>query len=238
MTRIYTAYAENDEVIKGFLNQLIDDSTFPEDYRKVNNQLGHCLGQLLINQYSGENIELYIACTVEDADFLAKGIIDVAESSGKFGTVKLACFWNERVNLWGQPEMSVAPIKKRYREPSSGECDQVLVIVKSIISSACVVKTNLTNLINEMNPQRIAIVAPVMLEGAEEKLEQEFESTIVQRFEYYAYAKDDQKDDIGNVLPGIGGNVYERLGLGSQDEKNKRIPDIVKRRRSSLNLVV
>ncbi len=36
---------------------------------------------------------------------------------------------------------------------------------------------------------------------------------------------------IEKVIPGIGGNVYLRLGWEGQDDKNKYIPEIVKTRR-------
>jgi hypothetical protein len=43
-----------------------------------------------------------------------------------------------------------------------------LIVVKSIISGACVVKTNLKNLIQDIEPQSISIVAPVMYSNSQE----------------------------------------------------------------------
>jgi hypothetical protein len=38
------------------------------------------------------------------------------------------------------------------------------------------------------------------------------------------------KTSEGNIVPGIGGMVYPKLGLGDNNEKNKYTPEIVKHR--------
>jgi hypothetical protein len=106
--------------------------------------------------------------------------------------------------------------------------DAVLIVVKSIISGACVVKTNLASLIDEALPLRVIVAAPVMLKGAEQRLASEFPQSMSSRFEYFAFAIDDEKGSDDNVVPGIGGSVYERLGFG---DKTAYIPEIVKERR-------
>jgi len=40
------------------------------------------------------------------------------------------------------------------------------------------------------------------------------------------FAKDDQKDEIGNVVPGIGGSIYEPLGIANLGESF--IPQLIK----------
>jgi len=127
-----------------------------------------------------------------------------------------------------------APIQKRYAEPSMKSVD-ALIVAKSIIAGACVVKTNLTNLIRESNPSEILVVAPVMFANAKANLEREFPQDITQRFDYAYFAEDDEKTSDGNVIPGIGGNVYQRLGFGDQDSKNRYTPQLViARRRQAL----
>ncbi|MGQ7846600.1 hypothetical protein ACUNV4_19110 [Granulosicoccus sp. 3-233] len=42
------------------------------------------------------------------------------------------------------------------------------------------------------------------------------------------------KSDTGEVIPGIGGNVYQRLGFGDQESKNRYTPDFVKERRAAI----
>jgi hypothetical protein len=69
----------------------------------------------------------------------------------------------------------------------------------------------LAMLIDDVIPSRVFVAAPVMLKGAEERLASEFPWEISSRFEYRMFAIDDEKDEEENVLPGIGGSVYERL---------------------------
>ncbi|NOQ81364.1 MAG: hypothetical protein GQ548_02400 [Methylophaga sp.] len=208
------------------LARLADPSTNANDYSNALYLLGKELGEVLAKQISDENKNICVACTVEDADFLAKGIID--SLSDLYSDISLACFWNQR-----QQALSIAPIIKKYSEPAVNDAN-VLVIVKSIISSACVVKTNLTNLIQDSEPNRIFVVAPVMHCDAQEKLNKEFPDIIAKKFEYIYFAVDDEMETNGNLAPGIGGNVYQRLGFKDQDDKNKFIPKLVKERRDSL----
>lgn len=212
--------------VEVLLNQLLS-ATIPEVYRGIMYKLGLEIGQDIASLYGNPGIEVHIACTVEDADYLAKGIIDLLENQQAFRAVRLACFWNERGKING---FSVAPILKRYREPFTPS-NQLLVVVKSIISGACVVKTNLTNLIQDQNPSKILITAPVIYKGADLKLEKEFTPEIAKLFAYLTYAIDDEKSSDGNIAPGIGGNVYQLLGLGDQELKNQYMPEIVKQRR-------
>lgn len=53
------------------------------------------------------------------------------------------------------------------------------------------------------------------------------------KFKYLAFAEDSTKDNYGNVIPGVGGSPYQRLGFG--DQKNTFIPDFVKARRSEFS---
>ena len=222
MSRHFSEYTNN--VGLSNLARLADPTTNVEDYSRALYLLGKELGNVLAEQITDKNI--CVACTVEDADFLAKGIID---SLGVLSSdISLACFWNQR-----QQALSIAPIIKKYCEPTVNNAD-VLVIVKSIISSACVVKTNLTNLIQDIEPDNIFVVAPVIHTDAEKNLKSEFPSAITEKFKYIYFAMDDEMQSNGNLVPGIGGNVYQRLGFKDQDDKNKFIPKLVKERRESL----
>jgi len=222
MSRQFSSYVS--EVGRFNLAKLTDLSTNSEDYSSSLYLLGKELGAVLVKQITNKNI--CVACTVEDADFLAKGIID--SLSVLSSDISLACFWNQR-----QQALSVAPIIKKYCEPAVNNAP-VLVIVKSIISGACVVKTNLTNLIQDTEPTRIFIVAPVIHKDAQEKLNREFPTIISDKFNYIYFAVDDEKQADGDLIPGIGGNVYQRLGFKDQHDKNKYIPKLVKERRESL----
>ena len=48
-------------------------------------------------------------------------------------------------------------------------------------------------------------------------------------------AEDDVKTPEGIIVPGIGGEVYARLGFGSQDDKNRSTPELVKQRRLAIS---
>jgi len=222
MSRHFSDYTSDTGISN--LARLADSSTNAQDYSNSLYLLGKELGNVLAEQITDKNI--CVACTVEDADFLAKGIID--SLSVLSSDISLACFWNQR-----QQALSIAPIIKKYCEPAVDNAN-VLVIVKSIISGACVVKTNLTNLIQDIDPVSIFVVAPVMHTDAEEKLNSEFPRAITEKFKYIYFAIDDEMQANGNLVPGIGGNVYQRLGFKDQDDKNKFIPNLVKERRKSL----
>ncbi|HMH23509.1 MAG TPA: hypothetical protein VK563_17105 [Puia sp.] len=220
----------NDNVskdISSLLDRLIDQGTKRQEYAQTMYELGNKLGDLILKRTTGSD-RITLACTVEDADYLGKGIIDVLEKKGK--KVFLTVFWNERFKPNIENGVSVAPIIKKFHEEGYKDIP-VLIIIKSIISGSCVVRTNLTDLIGESHPKQILVVAPVLLEGATESLEREFEDNVSRKFEYLYFAIDDQKNQDGLVDPGIGGDVYKRLGFEGQKMKNKFVPNIVKERR-------
>ena len=109
------------------------------------------------------------------------------------------------------------------------------LVVKSIISSGCVVRTNISELVYDKKPARVLIVAPVVLSGTMEQIREEFPRPIADKFEFYWFAQDNKRKENGEVIPGIGGSVYERLGVGDSETKNNYIPEIVKKRRIQLS---
>lgn len=220
------------DIGKQYLAALADDKTGVSDYADALYQLGSELGSVLCHKIGHRDENICVACTVEDADFLAKGVIESLNAC--YSQVSLACFWNQRQQLpFAQQTLSIAPILRKYREPDVDDA-RILVIVKSVISGACVVKTNLTYLIQEMNPEVIFVVSPVIHSQATEKLEQEFPKAISERFQYVYFAEDSEKLENGNLVPGIGGSVYQRLGFKDQEDKNRFTPDLVRARREQL----
>ena len=227
MTRRYS-HLVNPEV-QELLNTLVSRSSEPSLYREAMMRIGLSFGDAILAEMNNKQCSVYLACTVEDADFLAQGILSRIEKS--LDSVAFACFWNQRFSPFNVVDLKVAPILKKYQEPTAKKVDY-LVIVKSIISGACVVKTNLTHLIQEIDPEKIFIVAPVIFHRAEQKLKNEFIKEIYDKFHFFYFAKDDERTSEGVVIPGIGGTVYDRLGFDGQDDKNKYVPQIVKSRRS------
>jgi hypothetical protein len=227
MTRTFSAFTN--QTTEALLDKLVDRHSSPEAYGAAMTDLGKTLGDILLTQIRDEYSDVYLACTVEDADFLAQGILSRLES--KLNNVAFACFWNQRFSPFEIEDLGIAPIIKKYQEPSS-KTIQHLIVVKSIISGACVVRTNLTNLIHKLDPEKIWIVAPVVYNQAEEKLKSSFEPEIYSKFNFLYLAKDDQRTAEGEVVPGIGGMIYERLGFLNQKSKNEYVPEIVRNRRT------
>ncbi len=224
--RLFSAYAEQRPEVKGLLEKLAHGID-TDEYRKVMRQLGDHLASSFSSRLRSSKAQICLVCTVEDADFLASGVLARLEGEGFGDRIHLLCLWNEKVR---EGLVSLSPVKHQYLEPlDKGET--IFVVVKSIISGACVVKTNLTRALSLAKPKNVFVVSPVLLDGAEERLEHEFPRQIAKSFEYVWFATDFKKDG-DNVIPGIGGSVYELLGLGDESSKNSYLPALVKQRRA------
>lgn len=217
----------NEETIRKSLNILADKTTGVEAYRNAFEMLGIELGKALaqkVNDVPAQ--ETMLVCASEDADWLAKG---VENGLGK-GKLPVSVYWSTRNTVYQSEhgeKIEISPIVKAYEEPIA-KC-RLLVIVKSIISSSCVVKTQLTRLIDRIHPEMIVIMAPVMYKDAQSNLLREFPEEITKKFHFLKFAVDE--DLQGNeVIPGIGGMVYPRLGLGDINKKNQYIPNMVRMR--------
>jgi len=171
--------------------------------------------------------QLCVVCTAEDADGLGRGIIQTLSDAGLAERVRVVCFWNDRIPL---ANGDLAPIVKEYREPCNLN-GSALIVVKSIIASACVVRTNISSLVANNCPKHIFVLAPVMFKGAEKNLASEFDAKFSDRFQYIIFATDDERDTNNYVVPGIGGSIYARLGFGTVQAKNRYLPSLVKARR-------
>ena len=227
--REYTPLASSDAMTRSLMDAIADTSTTTDEYRHSMHELGKKLAAGVLPKItSDESEDVYVVCTVEDADFLARGVIDELESRGFGSRIKLMCLWNTKVRDEG---VSLSPILRQYKEDSSAATAS-FIVVKSIISGACVVKTNLTRALSTIEPAQVFVVSPVLLKGAQKRLSEEFPTEISNKFEYVWMATDSEKDG-ENVIPGIGGSVYERLGLGDEDRKNQYTPFIVKERRKN-----
>ncbi|MGL4332169.1 MAG: hypothetical protein ACRCZQ_05115 [Bacteroidales bacterium] len=164
-----------------------------------------------------------MACSSEDSDWLASGLLSQFEDKHP----SVAIFWNERQMIG---EYTLAPIVRSYIEDLS-QC-KTLIIVKSIIFTSCVVKTQLLRLISDITPERIIIVSPVFFKDADVHLKNEFPKEVSDKFEFVYFVMDTETNERSEVVPGIGGSVYERLGLGNNTTKNKYVPELVKKRRA------
>lgn len=232
MKRDFSKFAQVDPDVQKLLGQIARpyEEVREKEYRTLMKEIGlHLATALLregVDQFRDKNI--CIVCTVEDADFLASGVLDGLERGGVDAErLHLQCFWNEKIR---EGALSLSPVSRQYSE-SFDTAKAAYVVVKSIISGGCVVKTNLTRVLSNAMDAEVYVAAPVFLDGAQKRLASEFPTSIADRFRYVWFATDHEKNG-ENVLPGIGGSVYQRLGLGDEASKNKHIPDIVKFRRS------
>ena len=217
----------NEAVIKASLEAFADKNTGVEEYRKAFRMLGEELGKVLAYEYkTTPAAKTMLVCASEDADWLATGV----ESGFGKGELKKSVYWSSRevvhINEDGS-KVEISPIEKAYEEPID-DCE-LLVIVKSIISTSCVVKTQLTRLIGKISPRQIAILAPVMYKDGKPNLMREFPEEINRKFRFITFAVDDERKG-SEVVPGIGGMVYPRLGLVDIETKNHYIPEMVLRK--------
>lgn len=214
----------DEAIIRASLNALADKKTGVYEYREAFRLLGVELGKVLASEYKSISADqTMLVCASEDADWLANGV----ECGFGRGELKKSVYWSSReivhINDDGS-KVEISPIEKAYEEEIS-DC-HLVIIVKSIISTSCVVKTQLTRLIGRVSPKRIAIVAPVMYKDGMPNLMQEFPDEINSKFHFITFAIDDERID-SEVIPGVGGMVYPRLGLGNMEEKNQYIPEMV-----------
>lgn len=196
-------------------------------YRAATQQLGAYLGAAMARTEIRKGEVVCLGMMVEDADFLGRGALKSLEDAGV--KVSVACFWNERGDAFDLDWADMAPIVQQYREPAPERIDH-LVVLKSVISGACVVRSNLRYLFDEVSPRRVHVAAPVMWDGADARLEKGFSKELAERFEYWTFEVDTVRTDAGEIVPSIGGEIYERLGLGPNAIKNAFVPDLVKER--------
>lgn len=230
-SRDFSQFASADPAVKSLLEVLASPETHSDAYRNAMYELGQHLASGVMKEagdITSDDKDVCVVCTVEDADFLAKGVLNGLLSGGIPSTrLHLQCFWNEKVR---DEKISLSPISRQYVEEFKSK-NLTYVIVKSIISGACVVKTNLTRALSTRPDADVFVASPVLLDGAQTRLGEEFPHQISDRFKYVWFATDYEKKG-EDVIPGIGGSVYERLSLGDEHQKNKYVPSIVKARRA------
>jgi hypothetical protein len=217
------AYPE-DMHAREMLGRLIDAPS-GVDYQHAMYDIGGLLAEKLYEQNKlDRGSKICIVSTVEDADFLSRGVYDYLKA--KDFSLFFVCMWNQRERVF-DGGITVAPIIRSFEQRGYENCDE-MIVVKSIISGSCVVKTNITALFSKISPKKIHVVSPVMHEDSEKNLLKEFPKEYSGLFDFQFFAKDNFRDmNTGEIKPGIGGNVYQRLGFDDQKDKNKYYPKMV-----------
>lgn len=208
------------------LSSLLDTSHTPKAYQDTMYHIGRLLAEKLYEEHKiSSKSKVCIVSTVEDADFLSKGVYDALSEKGQ--ELYFVCVWNQRERMY-DGGITVAPIIRKFAQPGYENAEE-MIVVKSIISGSCVVKTNITALLDKIRPKKIHVVSPVMHVDSARKLLKEFPSNYSELFDFEFLAKDRERDNsTGEVKPGVGGNVYERLGFTNQSDKNQYWPKLVK----------
>ena len=221
-----------DKTAQSYLDTLLSAKQTPDVYRDTMKSLGVILGSKAVelNWLDGP---ILVASTAEDADFLTKGILDSIKKSSK--TALSAVFWNNHYQLPGNAG-SVAPVIHKYLQPGY-QTAKTLIIAKSVISGSCVVRTNLLALLESVDVESIIIISPVMHKNSQANLLNEFPKSISKKFKFLYFAIDAEKDELGEVKPGIGGQIYKLLGLGDQPVSTGFVPQIVRENFNSLTNV-
>ena len=210
-----------------YLNELLVANGDEDKYRQAMYHLGGALGEQLSQELAGLS-SICVVSTAEDADYLTRGLLEVLDRLPSLD-IALVCFWHERWRA-GKENISVAPITRRYIEPKSkGHVDAVIVL-KSIIATSCVVRTDLTEILTTTQPDQIFIVAPVAYAKSRESLRSEFSPDVSEKFDYLYFAEDSEMDGSGTVWPGIGGSLYELLDIQVGKDRSYG-PSLIKERR-------
>lgn len=216
--------------VQNHLNALVSKKSSPAAYKASMKALGAELGSQ-ITRLVTRNQQGLVVCTPEDADFLAAGLLESLAPHVK--ELYFACFWHRRnsPDVPGNRHVyEVAPVVKRYEEATPKTLD-FIVVVKSIISSGCVVRHNVLSVLDRKDTGEIFVAAPVIYKDADKSLIADFPPQISKKFRFVYFAKDSERDAEGIVSPGIGGDVYRRLGLSKESQL---VPEIVKLRRAGL----
>lgn len=223
MSRIYTPIATIEAQKQ--LDRLLESIGTPEVYKSTMTKLGRLLAESVLSNFNEASCKsAIVVSTAEDADFLQYGVSTVLKNH-KINT-KLAVFWNHHYQL--PSKNSVAPILHSFIEPNYEEMQSV-IIVKSVMSGSCVVRTNLIAMLDKIkNVENIFILSPVAHKDSRRKLKAEFPEEISSKFKFVFFAEDDVKNDKGEVIPGIGGQIYDLLGLENQPALTGYIPKVVK----------
>lgn len=223
MSRQYTKIATPEA--KKQLNCLLESIDMPQKYQIAMTELGKLLAESMLSEFNEVNLkDAIVIATAEDADFLLYGVSTVLQQH-KINK-KLAVFWNHHYQL--PSKTSVAPILHSFIEPGYEKMHNV-IIVKSVMSGSCVVRTNLIAMLDKVkNIDNIFILSPVAHKNSKQKLKEAFPVEISSKFNFLFFAEDDQKNEKGEVIPGIGGQIYNLLGLDDQPALTGYMPNMVK----------
>ena len=208
--------------VQEYLQALSDPCLSSERYGDVFCSIGEEMGNVIAGYIQNGGSHTKLICTAEDADFLVRGVLNTLSKHSI--NPSLTVFWHKRRTIGS---INIAPIVMKYDEPIN-VCD-TMIVVKSIISSSCTISTQITELFDKLNPKTTLIFAPVIYKDAIPNLLTEFPPCITETFRFL-YVREDSILNENIVVPGIGGDVEQRLGIQRLDNTAERIPSLVRER--------
>src|SRR5688572_17724607 len=124
MTRRFASFATRE--IEDHLNALLEATTDPMRYREAMTCLGKDLGRIVVKRVDRTE-HILVVSTVEDADFLTRGLLNELSEGREPSSISIACFWNDRKSM-GSRRIEIAPILRRYVEPFRAPVDAIIVL--------------------------------------------------------------------------------------------------------------
>lgn len=125
----------------------------------VMHNAGFSFGNMLDLDKS-DNAQVCVVCSAQDADYLARGVIDSLVEQGRAERVRLLCTWSEPVQAAG---LQLNCIIKQYCEPLE-PAPTIFVVLSGVWREGSVGLTNLFRALSYTAPQRV-VVAGLAVDG-------------------------------------------------------------------------
>lgn len=172
--------------------------------------------------------QVCVVCSAQDADCLARGVIDALVEQGQGARVRLLCTWSEPLQAAG---LQLNCIVKQYCEPLD-PVPTVFVVLSGFWREGSAGLTNLFRALSYTTPERV-VVAGLAADG------QAFDNMLN---EVPPSVRDKVEPRFGALYPNMQAqerecllhaeqSLYASMGFAQPNAANKHIPDLVKERR-------
>lgn len=179
--------------------------------------------------------QVCVVCSAQDADHLARGVIESLVAQGHGEKVRLLCTWSESVQAAG---FNLHCIVKQYFEPL-GPAPTVFLVLSGFWREGSAVLSNLFRALSYTTPQRIVLAGPVMDAQAVSNMLEEMPLALrssVQRL--YCVLNENMTQAERERMLEVETSLYASMGFTPLNAANKYIPALVKERRRGPGLIV
>lgn len=193
---------------------------------------GFSFGNLLDLDRS-DTTQVCVVCSAQDADYLARGVIDSLAEQGHGERVRLLCTWSEPVQAAG---LQLNCIVKQYCEPLD-PAPTIFVVLAGVWREGSAGLTNLFRALSYTAPQRV-VVAGLAVDGqAFASMLDELPPSVrgkVERLccQLYPNMTPAEREHLLHVEK----SLYASMGFVQPNTANKYIPTLVKERRRVVGL--